>query len=113
MEKKSGQIIDINEKFKPMGITAVDDRNRINLGKKLFKLMSKILYLGKLTNKRFEIFYAKNGDILLRPMVEIPAKEAWIYQNPEVIGRIRKGVTDIEQGRIHNVDDVDDFLEKL
>ena len=40
----------------------------------------------------YQVFVGKEGDILLRPAVSIPSNEAWIYRNPEVIAKIRKGL---------------------
>ncbi|HRU38410.1 MAG TPA: hypothetical protein P5511_00935 [Candidatus Goldiibacteriota bacterium] len=59
----------------------------------------------------FQVFVGKDGDILLRPSVSIPAKEAWIYKNPEVIGAIRQGLKDIREGRTIRVDDPDKYLK--
>jgi len=99
----------LNEQFRRFGSRDVDSRNRINLGK-LIRLVSKIV---KVKADGFDIYYGEGGDILLRPKVSIPAREAWIYRNSKVIGKIRKGVADINEGRTQRVDDLDRFFEEL
>jgi len=34
-----------------------------------------------------------NGDILLKPMGSIPAREIWLYQNQEAVESVRRGLS--------------------
>jgi hypothetical protein len=61
----------------------------------------------------YMIFVGREGDILLRPTVSIPASEAWVYENPEVIRKVRKGLKDAREGKTERVKDLDSFLEGL
>ena len=63
--------------------------------------------------RSFKIFRNSEGDLLLRPEVSIPAREAWIFQNPKVLASIQKGISEIEDGKGEIVDDLDAFLDKL
>lgn len=45
----------------------------------------------------------KDGTILLIPMKTIPAREAWLYENPELIASVRRGIRDAEQGRVKSL----------
>ncbi|MCF7887335.1 MAG: hypothetical protein K9L71_02850 [Candidatus Omnitrophica bacterium] len=99
----------LNEQFRRFGSKGIDSKNRINLGK-IVKLVSKIV---KVKADGFDVYYGENGDILLRPKVSIPAREAWVYKNPKVIGKIRKGVADTKEGRTKKVDDLDKFFKEL
>jgi len=60
----------------------LDSKNRISLTKLLrFKDVSSI-----------QASILENGDILLKPMVQIPAGEAWIYEDPKVLASIKRGL---------------------
>lgn len=99
----------VNEKFKPLGISILDSKNRITLGNKI----TKEIPLSDMKIDSFEIFIGDEGDILLRPMTNIPSKELWIYQNPGVLKRIQKGLQDAREGKIKEVKDVKKFLKNL
>ena len=97
--------IKVQENFTSICIKTVDVKNRINLGEKVLKTGS--------STDVYEIFVGKDGDILLRPVVTIPAKEAWIYENPKVIGKIRKGLAEAKQGKVKKVKSLASFLKKV
>jgi len=60
----------------------LDSKNRISLTKLLrFKDVSSV-----------QASVLENGDILLKPMVQIPADEAWIYRDPEVLASVKRGL---------------------
>jgi hypothetical protein len=40
----------------------------------------------------------KNGDIILKPMVSIPAREAWLYQDKEALESVQRGLS--QEGKI-------------
>ncbi|RKY30791.1 MAG: hypothetical protein DRP74_06240 [Candidatus Omnitrophota bacterium] len=104
--KTTGEIINIiSEKFKEVDVKTVDSKNRISLGEKVLRLFTKV--------DAFKVFVGKEGDILLRPMVNIPSREAWIYQNPKVLNQIRQGLAEAQQGKTEKAEDLDDFLEGL
>lgn len=98
-----------NEKFKPLGISILDSKNRITLGNKI----TKEIPLNDMEIDSFEIFIGDEGDILLRPMANIPSKELWIYQNPNVLKRIQKGLRDAQAGNIKEAKNVKKFLKNL
>jgi len=106
--KKKGIITHIKEKFVPVGIKTVDSKNRITIGEKVVKLIT-----AQTGADEFQIFYGEEGDILLRPMVSIPSKEAWIYQNPKVLKLIRQGLKEAKQGKTEKVENLKEFLEEL
>ncbi len=50
--------------------------------------------LGKLT-KEFSGYTLKesaDGTILLEPLIEMPAREAWLFQNKEALGSVERGL---------------------
>ncbi|MFZ2386002.1 MAG: hypothetical protein WBE75_07375 [Candidatus Omnitrophota bacterium] len=106
LEKK--EIIEIKEKFMSVDTRPLDSKHRITLGGRLQRLM-----MSKMKIDSYQVFVGKDGDILLRPAVTIPSNEVWVYQNPKVIGRIRKGLNEAASGQAEKVEDLDDFLNNL
>jgi len=99
---------DIHEKFIPVDVKTLDSKKRISLGEKILKMLA-----DKFPAKSFKVYVGEDGDILLRPVVTIPSKEAWIYENPTVLEEIRKGLSEANQGKLKKVKNLEDFLEKL
>ncbi|MBI5603214.1 MAG: hypothetical protein HY879_07650 [Deltaproteobacteria bacterium] len=60
----------------------LDSKNRITLTK---------LLAG--TNISSVMAYRDDHKIILEPMVEIPAKEIWLYKNKEALMKVRKGLS--------------------
>ncbi len=57
--------------------------------------------LGKLT-KEFSGYTLKesvDGKILLEPLVEIPAREAWLFKNKEALASVERGLKQSGKGR--------------
>ncbi|MFH1776760.1 MAG: hypothetical protein ABH952_04275 [Candidatus Omnitrophota bacterium] len=109
MKTKGKEVINnIQEKFIQVGVKYVDSKNRMNLGEKVIRIVNKI------TNAdAFEVFVGNEGDILLRPAVNIPSREAWVYRNPKVLAQVRNGLAEAKEGKTEKVDDLDKFLENL
>jgi len=107
-EKAKREIIDIHEEFVPYNIKPLDSKHRITLGGKLAKSLGK-----RMKVEAYQIFVAKNGDILLRPMANIPSKELWVHQNPDVLESIHRGMQDIKEGRVTKVKNLDKFFKEL
>ncbi len=108
MTKDTDSVL-VDEEFTLFDTRPLDSKHRITLGGKLMKTVSQ--RLRKVDS--YQVLVGKGGDILLRPAVSIPASEAWIYENPKVIGRIRKGLDEAKQGKKEVVRDLDAFLDKL
>jgi len=82
------QTLRINDDFQEVGVLSADDRNRITLGKYLKNF------------KRLKVFQDSRGEILLVPIVEVPASELWVYQNQNAMESLQKGLADAKAGRI-------------
>ncbi len=98
----------VKEGFVPYDIRQVDSKNRVTLGGKMMRAIKKRMKVDS-----YQVFVGESGDILLRPAVSVPSSEAWVYRNPQVVGRIRKGLEEARQGKIEPAKDLDKFLEKL
>jgi hypothetical protein len=100
--------INVEEKFIAVGIKTVDSKNRINLGEKVLKAIS-----SKSKADAYKVFVGKDGDILLKPVVVVPSREAWIYDNPKVLKQIRDGLSEASEGKVEKVKDLDKFFKEL
>ena len=81
-------ILKINDEFQEIGTRTIDNRNRLTLG-------------GLLRNfKRVLIYKNDLGEVLVRPVVEIPASDLWIFQNKEAFKSVQKGLKDVSEGKI-------------
>lgn len=88
----SQSTIQISEKFTELETRDLDERSRLSLGKV------------KRGFHRFQIYQSENGDILLRPMVDIPASEMWFFQNKKAVEFARKSLEDAAHGRVKELD---------
>ena len=52
----------------------------------------------------YHIYSNKFGQIVLDPQVTIPASEVWLFNNPDVLASVQRGLSDAAQGRVSKVD---------
>jgi len=52
----------------------------------------------------YHIYSNSIGQIILDPQVTIPASEAWLFNNPDALASVRRGLNDAAQGRVSKVD---------
>jgi hypothetical protein len=65
-----------------------DERGRLSLGERL-------------KNQQFRVLFdEERGEVLLVPMVSIPARELWVFQNSVVKDSITRGLADAANGRV-------------
>jgi len=106
--QRKKQVFEIREVFMPVDTRPLDSKHRITLGGRLQKLL-----MSKMKIDSYQVFVGKEGDILLRPAVSVPSSETWVYRNPEVIGKIRRGLKEAAEGKIEKIDDLESFLNDL
>lgn len=46
----------------------------------------------------------KDGKIVLDPMKAVPEREAWLYQNPEALASVKRGLKDAAEGKVSDFD---------
>jgi hypothetical protein len=68
-----------------------DDRKRLALG---------CVLPDKSEGIRYNVLLNPNGQILLDPVKSVPAREAWVHENPERLNSILRGIAQIEAGRV-------------
>ncbi|MDQ1354419.1 MAG: hypothetical protein QG657_4728 [Acidobacteriota bacterium] len=61
----------------------LDSKKRISL--------TKLLHFRGVSSVRASLM--ENGDILLKPMASIPARELWLYQNQDALDSVRRGLS--------------------
>ncbi|MEI8282286.1 MAG: hypothetical protein WCG75_07770 [Armatimonadota bacterium] len=69
-----------------MELREPDRAGRINIGKE---------YSGKI----FAIQHLANGDIVLSPMVVRHEREDWLFQNPEALDSVMRGIEQSAAGK--------------
>ncbi len=80
--------VKINDEFQEIGTRTIDSRNRLTVGELVQGL------------KRVRVYKNKLGEILIKPVVEIPASELWLFQNKEVFESVQKGLKEMSEGKI-------------
>mgnify|MGYP001614832393 CR=1 FL=1 len=83
------------EDFEKVTQLKPDSRNRINLSKVVAKAM-----LAMSGDTMFRVYINSTGQIILDPLVTIPAHESWIYKNPKAFKSVQRGLEDAKAGRI-------------
>ncbi|MCP4153885.1 MAG: hypothetical protein GY757_39530 [bacterium] len=78
----------IDDEFLEIGTRSIDDRNRLILGKLLYG------------SKKVRLYQNNRGELLLMPLIEIPASELWLYQNKEALQNVQDGLNDAAEGKI-------------
>lgn len=86
--------------FEAVTEARVDTKQRVALGR---------LIAGQVTS--FKVYCNAHGQIVLDPMVSIPAHEAWLFKNKRALFLVQKGLSDVKHGRV--VKSREDFSKYL
>jgi hypothetical protein len=62
-------------------------------------------------DKLYAVQPQANGDILLSPVVIRHEREAWLFDNPEALESVKRGLEQSARGEIHDLGDFSEFLE--
>lgn len=94
MKKAKTRTIHIEDDFSEVESKTIDERNRIVLG-----------MLKKLPEtRRVKVYVNSQGEYLIRPIVEIPASEAWLYKNKKALASVRRGLKQAAEGKTSKLD---------
>jgi hypothetical protein len=74
--------------------TEPDKKRRISLG----------LAVQTPPGVRYKVMQNELGQILLDPVKTVPAYEAWVYENPERLASIKRGIAQAEAGELMTID---------
>ncbi|MBW2342931.1 MAG: hypothetical protein JRF53_02745 [Deltaproteobacteria bacterium] len=80
--------IKISDDFQEVGTRTMDERNRLTLGE-IFK-----------GYKRIRLYKNERGEVLLQPVVEVPASELWLFQNKDALKSVQRGLKEASEGKI-------------
>ncbi|OGF47202.1 MAG: hypothetical protein A2452_10020 [Candidatus Firestonebacteria bacterium RIFOXYC2_FULL_39_67] len=105
---KKKDTIDIHEKFISCAIKSLDSKHRIALGDKQIKINSKMMKIDS-----YRVFVANNGDILLKPYINVPVNEAWLYQDNKLSREFHEGLEDAKAGRVKKVNNLNKYLKEV
>ena len=83
-----GKVLKIEDEFEEIATRTIDGRKRLTLGE---------LPKG---SRRVRVYKNDRGEVLLRPVVEIPASEAWLFQNKEAFESVKKGLKEASEGKL-------------
>ena len=54
----------------------------------------------------------QNGDkLVFEAMKEVPAREAWLYKNPEALKAVLEGLADVKAGRVYDLGDFTQYAD--
>lgn len=71
-----------------------DDRHRVTLG----------VAIKTPPGVRYRVKQNAIGQIMLDPVKTVPAYEAWVHENPEILASFKRGVAQAEAGVRHKYD---------
>ena len=59
----------------------------------------------------YRIHQEKDGRLILEPYKEIPAHEAWLFENDAALTKVRKGLKDAAAGKVSRRSDFSKFAD--
>ena len=81
--------------FEPRGEVVADDRARVAFGR-----------AGVRGRDRFLVSVSSRGEIMLTPVASIPKQELLIWERPNVMASLLRGMNDAAQGRVSKWDEL-------
>ena len=86
--------IHIEDDFEEIESKSIDQRHRLILP----------LIQGTAEIKRVKIYINSQGEVLIRPVVEIPASEMWLYRNKKALASVKRGLEQAAKGEVKELD---------
>ena len=70
--------------------------------------------LGKLARgvSSFRARQLKDGNIVLEPFTEIPAREAWLFENAAALGAVKVGLAQAAEGKTRSLGSFASFADE-
>ena len=62
-------------------------------------------------DETYSVTREPNGDIVLRPVVVLHKREAWLYANPDALASVRRGMEQAAAGDVHDRGSFASFAE--
>jgi hypothetical protein len=80
-----------------------DAKKRITLGKALEGYPPEV---------QFAVYRTEAGQLILDPMIPVPAREAWLFANPKALAAVRRGLEEGARGEAEPVGSFAAFAER-
>jgi len=77
---------------------AVDGRRRVTLGPAA-------------THQRYRVQVQDDGDIVLTPLVSIPARELDLWNDPDLLASVKRGLAQAAAGDVHDLGDFEQYAD--
>jgi hypothetical protein len=90
----------IEKGFQPVMEADLDSRRRVSLGK-----------VGRPEHNRYQVLENPDGEIVLIPLVSIPARELIVWQNAQVRDSLARGIDQAAHGKVHPGGDFTQYLD--
>lgn len=70
--------------------------------------------LGKLARgvSSFRARRTDDGNIILEPLIEIPAREAWLFKNPGALDAVKAGLAQAAEGKTRTLGSFAPFVDQ-
>lgn len=75
--------------FEEIAEARVDAKHRVTLGRTVPNQV-----------RSFKVYRNAHGQVILDPMVSVPAYEAWLFKNRRASALVQQGLEDARQGRL-------------
>lgn len=75
--------------FEEIAETRVDSKHRVALGRSIPSQVTS-----------FKVYRNAHGQVILDPMVSLPAHEAWLFKNKRASALVQQGLEDAQRGRL-------------
>lgn len=89
-----------HDEFKPAGEVVADERARLSFGK-----------AGVRRDDRFAVAVSDNGEILLTPLVSIPKRELFVWENEMVREQLSSGLRESAAGEVEDLGDFSQYAD--
>jgi len=86
------ELVKIDDEFEEIGTRTIDERKRLTLGDLIKDF------------RRVRLYRNERGQLLIQPVVEIPASELWLFENKEALEGVKRGLKDVAEGRVSKLD---------
>jgi hypothetical protein len=88
----------------------IDERKRISLAKVLVEVKTRLTDLVD-EALHFRLYINAAGQILLDPTISVPAREVWLYRDPELLASFKRSVEQAERGELVALDSFAKFAD--
>jgi hypothetical protein len=100
----------IKEEFEFVTEGGIDERKRISLAKVLREVKARLTDLAD-EALHFRVYINAAGQVLLDPIVSVPAREMWLYRDPALLASFRRSVEQAERKELVDLGSFAEFAE--